>query len=46
MARAAAARRVSLAHLMAAPSAHLRLVWGQPARPADEPYDQLKDRAL
>lgn len=52
MESAAAARRVSLAYLMAepepakAPSAHLRLVWSQPTVPADVPYDQMKDLAL
>lgn len=52
MARAEVARRVSLAHLMAepepakAPSAHLRLIWSQPAVPEDVPYDQMKELAL
>lgn len=50
MASTEAARRVSLDYLMAepepaaAPTAHLRLVWSGPGLPADEPYDQLKDR--
>lgn len=50
-AQATAERRVSLAYLMAepepakAPSAHLRLVWSQPALPEDVPYDQMKELA-
>lgn len=52
MEQQAAERKVSLAYLMAerepakAPSAHLRLIWSQPAVPADEPYDQMKELAL
>ncbi|MEO3931382.1 hypothetical protein WMO79_01020 [Micrococcaceae bacterium Sec7.4] len=51
IAQAAAARRVSLAYLMAepeparAPRAHLRLVHSGPGMPEDMPYDQMKELA-